>query len=178
MGLTDLGGVTARVLDRLRRRIGEASVDVVLGEAAPSRAGLEKLARRDTRLSVHVDTPRMAELTAGADFAVGAAGSSAWERCTLALPSVLLILAENQRPAAEALNGLGAALVVDPEAPDFDELFDRAVQRLLSDPTARARMAARSAEVCDGLGAARTADAFLEIIATRDGMPRANGDFS
>jgi UDP-2,4-diacetamido-2,4,6-trideoxy-beta-L-altropyranose hydrolase len=178
MGLTDLGGVTARVLDRLRRRIGEARVDVVLGEAAPSRAGLEKLARRDTRLAVHVDTPRMAELTAQADFAVGAAGSSAWERCTLALPSVLLILAENQRPAAEALNGLGAALVVDPEAPDFDELFDRAVQRLLSDPTARARMAARSAEVCDGLGAARTADAFLEVIATRDGMPRANGDFS
>jgi len=178
MGLTDVGGVTGEVLDRLRPRVGDAAIDIVLGDSAPSRGGLERLARRDTRLRLHVDTPHMAELMAAADFAVGAAGSSSWERCTLALPSLLVILADNQRPAATALGAMGAALVVDPKTLDFDETFDRAVQRLLSDPSTRARLSAKSAEVCDGLGATRTADAFLELIAARDSTPRAQDDFS
>lgn len=176
MGLTDVGGITAAVLDRLRPRIGDAAIDVALGEAAPSRAGLQRLARRDTRLTIHVDTPRMAELSAAADLAIGAAGSSVWERCTLALPSLLLIVADNQRPSAKALEARGAALVFDPVSEDFEEQFERALQRLLIDPGARARLSAKSAEVCDGQGAGRTADAFLEIIAARDGTPRGNDD--
>jgi hypothetical protein len=50
------------------------------------------------------------------------------------------------------------------------------VQRLLSDPAARARMSAKAAEVCDGQGAARTADAFLDLIASRDSTPRVTID--
>jgi UDP-2,4-diacetamido-2,4,6-trideoxy-beta-L-altropyranose hydrolase len=176
MGLTDVCGITAQVLDKIRPRIGEAVIDVALGEAAPSRAGLQRLARRDTRLTIHVDTPRMAELTAAADFAVGAAGSSVWERCTLALPSLLLILADNQRPSAQALESRGAALVLDPAAAGFEPDFERALQRLLIDPAARARLSAKAAEICDGQGAGRTADAFLEIIAARDSTPRGNVD--
>jgi UDP-2,4-diacetamido-2,4,6-trideoxy-beta-L-altropyranose hydrolase len=167
MGLTDVGAVTGRVLDRLRPRIGEIDIDVVMGGTAPSLSGLERLARRDARLAIHVDTPQMADLAAGADIAVGAAGSSVWERCTLALPSVIVILAENQRPAAAALAEFGAALVVDAASADFDATLDRAVTRLLTDTDLRTRLAARSAEVCDGLGAGRAADAFLEIIAAK-----------
>lgn len=169
LGLTDVGGITGRVLDRLRARIGETALDVVLGGTAPSRAGLERLARRDPRLTVHVDTPDMARLTAGADLAVGAAGSSAWERCTLALPSLMLVLADNQRPTAKALADAGAAVVVEANDPGFDQVFDRAFLRLFTDPLARARLAAKSAEVCDGLGAGRVAQAFLEILMSRSG---------
>ncbi|MDP3660553.1 UDP-2,4-diacetamido-2,4,6-trideoxy-beta-L-altropyranose hydrolase [Phenylobacterium sp.] len=167
LGLTDLDGITARVLDRVRPRLGEVALDVVLGGAAPTLTGLERLARRDSRLNVHVDTRDMAKLTAHADFAVGAAGSSVWERCTLALPSLLLVLAPNQRPAAAAFAELGAALVVDAAAPDFESAFDRAFTRLSTDAELRARLAAKSAEVCDGLGAGRVADAFLDLIAAK-----------
>jgi UDP-2,4-diacetamido-2,4,6-trideoxy-beta-L-altropyranose hydrolase len=162
MGLTDVGGVTARVVERLRLRIGEAGLDIVLGGGAPSLAGLTKVARRDRRLAVHVDTPHMARLTAEADIAVGAAGSSTWERCTLGLPTLMLILAENQRAAAMAMAERGAALVVDVAAPDFEAQFDRALTRLILDADLRRRLAAASAEVCDGQGAQRTATAFLQ----------------
>jgi len=173
LGLTDVGGFTGKVLDRLRTRIGSVALDVVLGSAAPSRAGLQRLARHDSRLTVHVDTPEMARLVAESDLAIGAAGSSAWERCALALPSVMLILADNQRPAAQALNDLGAASAIEASDPAFDQTFDRAFLRLYANAAARARMAGKAAEVCDGLGAARTADAFLEVIAGRDSAPRA-----
>jgi UDP-2,4-diacetamido-2,4,6-trideoxy-beta-L-altropyranose hydrolase len=164
MGMTDLGGVTARVVERLRPRIGEAGLDIVLGSGAPSLAGLTKVARRDPRLTVHVDTPHMARLTAEADIAVGGGGASTWERCALGLPTLAIIIAENQRRTTEALAERGAALAVDIGARDFDARFDRGLTRLMVDADLRRGVAERSAELCDGGGAGRVATAFLQRI--------------
>jgi spore coat polysaccharide biosynthesis predicted glycosyltransferase SpsG len=101
----------------------------------------------------------MARLTAEADIGIGAAGSSTWERCVLGLPSILVVLADNQRAAARAMAERGAALVVDVDQPDFDEAFDRALWRLMRDAELRRDLARKSAEICDGLGAGRTAEA-------------------
>lgn len=167
MGMTDVGGITARVVERLRPRIGDAGLDIVLGAGAPSIPSLAKIARRDNRLMLHVDTPHMARLTAEADIGVGAAGSSTWERCVLGLPSVAIVLADNQRAAAHALAERGAAIVIDAAQADFDDALDRAVMRLLRDADLRRRMAAASSEICDGLGAGRVAETFLRLIAAR-----------
>ena len=167
MGLTDVGAITSRIVERVRPRVQDAGIDIVLGAAAPSIPGLTKIARRDPRLMVHVDTPHMARLTAEADIGIGAPGSSTWERCTLGLPSVLVVLAENQRPAAHAMAERGAALVVDAADPQFDHTFDRALMRLLRDAALRRTLAGKSAEICDGLGAGRTAESFLKLIAAR-----------
>jgi UDP-2,4-diacetamido-2,4,6-trideoxy-beta-L-altropyranose hydrolase len=171
LGLTDVDGITARVVDRLRPRIGEAGLDVVLGVNAPSLAGLSKVAKRDTRIALHVDTPHMARLTAEADIAVGAAGSSTWERCTLGLPTLMLVLAENQRAAAQALADREAALVVDLASPEFEPNFDRALMRLTTDAVLRRQLAASSAALCDGQGGPRVAEAFLKLVAGRVGQP-------
>jgi UDP-2,4-diacetamido-2,4,6-trideoxy-beta-L-altropyranose hydrolase len=151
MGLTDVDGITARVVERVRPRLNDTGIDIVLGAETPSYSGLLKIAR----------------LTAEADIGIGAPGSSTWERCVLGLPSVLVVLAENQRPAARAMAELGAALVVDVADADFETAFDRALMKLLRDAEARREMAARSAGVCDGLGAGRTAEIFLKLIAAR-----------
>ncbi|MET0275060.1 MAG: UDP-2,4-diacetamido-2,4,6-trideoxy-beta-L-altropyranose hydrolase, partial [Phenylobacterium sp.] len=83
------------------------------------------------------------------------------------LPSVLIVLADNQRPAAEAMAQRGAALVIDAAASDFDVKLDWAIMRLLTDAGLRRQLAAASAEICDGQGATRTAEAFLKLISGR-----------
>jgi UDP-2,4-diacetamido-2,4,6-trideoxy-beta-L-altropyranose hydrolase len=167
MGLTDVGGITSRIVELIRPRATDLGLDIVLGAAAPSLPGLTKVARRDTRLLLHVDTPHMARLTAEADIGIGAPGSTTWERCVLGLPSILVILADNQRAAAQAMADRGAALVLDPTRPDFEASFDRNLWRLLRDADLRRDLARRSAEICDGLGAGRTAEAFLRLLASR-----------
>ena len=167
LGLTDLDAITGRVVERIRPRVSETGIDIVLGAGTPSLASLQRLARRDQRLALHIDTPHMARLTAEADIAVGAAGSSMWERCTLGLPSVVVVLADNQRPAAQALAARGAALMVEVAQPDFDAALDKALMRLLTDARLRRAIADAGAEICDGLGAPRVADAFLKMIAAK-----------
>lgn len=164
LGLTDVGGVTARVLDRLRQRNGQLAFDVVLGSGAPSLPGITRVAAHDPRVALHVDATDMAQLTLDADVAIGAGGSTTWERCTLGLPSVLVVLAENQRAAARALADRDAALVVDASDDGFEAAFDRAAVRLINDAATRTRLTAASLELCDGLGADRVAEAFLAVI--------------
>ena len=117
LGLTDVDGITGRVVERLRPKVTDVGIDIVLGADAPSLASLTKIARRDTRIALHIDSPHMAKLTAEADIAIGAAGSSTWERCTLGLPTLMVVVAENQREAARTLAEREAALVVDAGAP-------------------------------------------------------------
>lgn len=168
MGLTDVGGVTARVVDLLRPRVQDIGLDVVLGAQAPSLPGLTKIARRDPRVLLHVDTPHMARLTAEADIGIGAAGSSTWERCVLGLPSLMVVLADNQREAARAMAERDAALTADLAAADFEATFDRHLMRLMRDAGLRRQLAGNSAAVCDGLGAGRVAEVFLNLIGPRD----------
>lgn len=164
LGLTDVGGITARVVGLLRPLIGEAVLDVVVGGGAPSLPALRVLAEQDPRLVLHIDAQDMPRLTLEADLAVGAGGSTTWERCVLALPTVALILADNQAPAARALEAAGVAPCLDVAAPDFEAAFAREVSDLLENADRRAALSAASAGVCDGLGAARVAAAFLAII--------------
>jgi len=171
VSVADPAEAVGRILDRVRSRIGEAALDITLSRASPARAGLERLARRDARLRLHIDPPDLPQMSADADIAVGVVGTEAWERCTLGLPTLLAITRPEQRPPAHAMAELEAALVADLDAPDFEGAFDRLLARLIRDPDLRQQLAAASARICDGHGAGRVAQAMLQLV--RDTSPQA-----
>lgn len=118
--LVSLGGVdqanaTGNALDALRKcRLPEdCAITVVMGPHAPwLRAVQAQAGTMPQPCEVLVNVSAMAQLMADSDLAIGAAGSTAWERCTLGLPSVAVVLAENQRWVATALAQAGAANVI------------------------------------------------------------------
>jgi RimJ/RimL family protein N-acetyltransferase len=97
----------------------------------------------------------MARLMRDADVAIGAAGTTSWERCCLGLPAILLVLAENQRTGAAALADVGAALAVDSV-----EAVGPALQGLLDDPEHLSRMSAAAFAIVDGRGTSRVVRAL------------------
>src|SRR5579872_7335324 len=113
LGLTDVGGVTGRVVSALSDVLGDVRLDVVLGADAPSLPALRAAAQTDRRLHLWVDTAEMASLMADADIAIGAGGSSVWERATVGLPSATLVLADNQRAMIEHMAASGFTLALD-----------------------------------------------------------------
>ena len=171
MGLTDVGGVTSRVVDRLRPRLGDVVIDIALGGQAPSLRALSRMASHDRRLRLHVDATDMATLLHDADFVISAAGSTVWEICTLGLPAAIVVVADNQRAAAQALTDRGAALVVDAGDPAFEGALDRAIMRLITDAAQRSHLSEAAAAVCDGQGAGRAAEALLQAIAQKTPAP-------
>jgi UDP-2,4-diacetamido-2,4,6-trideoxy-beta-L-altropyranose hydrolase len=107
-GGVDIENYTTHAIEALAS-LGKAElqVDVVIGEEHPRRASIES-ACAGRGFTCHVQSDRMAELMAAADLAIGAAGSTSWERCSLGLPTLAVALAENQRRLLEdtALEGL------------------------------------------------------------------------
>lgn len=65
------------------------------------------------RAEVNINVTNMAERMCKADLAIGAAGGTAWERCCLGLPTVLLILADNQASGARGLERCGAVSIIE-----------------------------------------------------------------
>jgi UDP-2,4-diacetamido-2,4,6-trideoxy-beta-L-altropyranose hydrolase len=154
LGLTDVGGTTARVARLLS---GLVPMDVVLGADAPSLEAVRPL----HGVTLHVNASNMAELMTAADIAVGAGGSSTWERACLGLPSISLILADNQAQMARRLDEAGIVIALDVRDQGFDQRLVTAVERLFSDVELRCQLIHRAAHLCDGLGAGRVADALL-----------------
>ncbi|MCY1220449.1 pseudaminic acid biosynthesis-associated protein PseG [compost metagenome] len=95
----------------------------------------------------------MAERMASADLAIGAGGGTSWERCCLGLPTVLLILAENQRPAGLALENLGAVQVIDLKLPLIDQL--QLLFARLGKPGAMQPLVVAASQIADGRGVER-----------------------
>ena len=104
-GGADTDNLTEMVISAFRTlKTEQVSMDVVINPASPLAESLRKLATRDGRIRLHERLPSLAHLMAKADFAVGAGGTTSWERCCLGLPSIVITLAENQRPIAAELH--------------------------------------------------------------------------
>jgi spore coat polysaccharide biosynthesis predicted glycosyltransferase SpsG len=94
----------------------------------------------------------MAELMRDADLAIGAAGTTSWERCCLGLPAIVLVLAENQSLIGDQLAEAGAHIVI---AANDQEAVVKAITDLVRSSDGRKRMSETAAQITDGLGSAR-----------------------
>lgn len=162
-GATDPDGVTFRLLAALVDHAPSIAIDVVCG-TSPSEQLRRLASAHAKRVILHHAVQDMASLMLAADLAVGAGGTTSWERCALGLPTAIVVLAENQRLIAGRLSAAGAALLLG-DAETFDEV--EAASRIVAlgeDPDRLAHMSAAAFAICDGEGTNRVATQIQESI--------------
>lgn len=158
LGTTDPNSITGTIVENVIA-MGPCSIDVVIGPQATSLPRLRALAGQDSRLTLHIGTKRMAELMRDADLAIGAPGTTTWERCCLGLPAIALVLAENQRMIGERLARVGAHMLAERED---SSAITNSLELLLSDADMRSRMSETTASITDGHGVERVICAVRE----------------
>ncbi|WP_417422286.1 UDP-2,4-diacetamido-2,4,6-trideoxy-beta-L-altropyranose hydrolase [Halomonas sp.] len=162
LGGVDRNNVTGAVLQALRRAdLPETChVTVVMGATAPWVNEVSRLAEMlEQPTEVVINVTDMAKRMAEADLAIGAAGSTSWERCCLGLPTLILVLAENQRGVAAALRTTGAAIDLDLRSLEYS------LEWGISHASSSSRLALLSrsaAQVSDGEGALRVISALAQ----------------
>lgn len=140
----------------------ELEIDVVLDPLSRQYADVNAMARTDRRIRLHDPQPSLAPLLARARLAIGGAGCTAWERLCMGVPSIVVPIADNQRPIARALDRARLAYVIDAVGLRFTaEVMEAASAALRADDC---QTVARGMEICDGLGARRVA---AVLVATR-----------
>lgn len=153
MGGVDKDNATGHVLDVLRicSLLPELTITVVMGPNAPwLKQVKENAASMPWPTQVLVGVSNMAELMAECDLAIGAAGGTAWERCSLGVPSLILVLAENQQEGANALQQAGAAIPLQSPVQIMQWMQSLSTPEAIS--TRLQSMAQAAARVTDGTG--------------------------
>ena len=94
---------------------------------------------------------------ANADFAIGAAGVTAWERICLGLPSLVITAADNQRPVTACMRDLGLVEYIG-NYDDVDvESIARSLVSVMEFPSLE-EWSRRCLATCSGRGVVRVAE--------------------
>lgn len=86
----------------------DITVNVVVGNGNKNKEKLKKLCEQNPQLKFYCQVDNMAELMNEADLAIGAGGTTIWERYFMELPSIVISIADNQTKICEdcAVEGL------------------------------------------------------------------------
>jgi len=150
MGGIDIDNFTGQVLIELKNcnLPSDLNITIVMGGSAPHLDSVKSMAiELPYKTEVKVDVDNMAEIMANADIAIGAAGSSTWERCCLGLPTIQFVIAKNQLFSAETLAQHNIVKLA--------KEVKKAAYLLESSPEWMKSFGLAAEEVCDGMGSNR-----------------------
>lgn len=170
MGGSDAADTTTAVIVAVRSALPEARIEVVVG---PLHTGKPVLG---PGIHVHraIEAVAMAKLMVNADIAVGAGGTTAWERCILGVPTVILRLAPNQDTIASRLDVAGAAVDAGPAEQLDGAVLSGLIRQLSDDRSRRDLMSDRARNLVDGRGVERVAHHLEGVRVRRATMADAN----
>lgn len=143
-------GTTIEALNGFPLFVG--GVDVVVSQV---HRHIESIVRscQDAGYRCHVQTSELATLMAQADVAVGAGGTSSWERCVVGLPALITPVAVNQEAQVREVATQGLAWALDRERWRTDMALH--LRALIQNEGARRHMSRQALDAVDGRGTAR-----------------------
>jgi UDP-2,4-diacetamido-2,4,6-trideoxy-beta-L-altropyranose hydrolase len=181
MGGADPDNVTRMAVQALLRAgLTGIEIDIVIGPANSNDETIEHEIVRAANdgiaaasfCRIHKNA-NMSELMAAADLAVTAGGSTCWELCFFGIPSIVVVLAENQRGVAMGIDRAGAAVSVGWHEDVETDCLAETVRRLVNDPETRRAMSRIGREIVDGQGRKRILDMmdWVDTAAHREDIP-------
>jgi len=137
----------------------EIKLNVVLGNSYAHRPALERLANEYSNFHLHQNLSSLAPLMLEADLAIGAGGSTSWERCAMGLPAIIITIAANQIPIANELHKAQAAVYIAKVENVTESNIEQAVRNWLV-RTDAVEWSKRCLAVTDGRGVERVVAAM------------------
>ncbi|TQR17382.1 UDP-2,4-diacetamido-2,4,6-trideoxy-beta-L-altropyranose hydrolase [Psychrobacillus vulpis] len=127
-GGTDPTGETIKVLDAIKQMaLSGIEINVVVGTANPNVEKVKKICSQMVNTNFFCQISNMAELMNMADLAIGAGGSTTWERCLLGLPAITVTIADNQQELTEVIANQGAIINLG----DISEFTKESIQNVM-----------------------------------------------
>lgn len=165
MGGVDVHNHSSMALDSCELAGFRGPVEVVSTSANPHLPMLRQRIAARSAWGLSEDLPSLAAFFARHDVQIGAGGGSTWERCCIGVPTLALMLAENQRMVLEPLSRL-AVLQAASEVPPTTEGLASDLAQMINNSELRRALADYSRRLVDGRGARRVADFLVQTCST------------
>lgn len=168
-GGSDQFNIMGRLLERIqmKREFKDLTFHAVIGPLNHNFAALERQCSGSENIRLHQNVRSMAQLMTSCDLAISAGGSTLYELCACAVPSVSFSYADNQIPGAVEFDRRNLIEY----AGDFRENASLCLEEVLSkqeklcsDHKLRVGISDRMQELVDGYGSSRIAEEMLKIL--------------
>lgn len=162
LGGSDPDNVTLKVIQALQfLEMPDLEAIVVVGGSNPHYESLQAAVTSTPWIQLVRNVHNIPELMAWADVAISAAGSTCWELALMGLPSLLIVLAENQRPIATGMVQAHAAFNLGEHSTLTAAHIAKTLRNTISQVSQRKTFSQHSRALIDGQGSQRVAN-FLQ----------------
>lgn len=159
MGGVDSKNITSKALRAIHMLDrSDIAIDVVVGELNQYHDEMKVLTSKMPNTICHHNVEDMASLMSSADLCIGAGGTTTWERCCVGLPTITIILAENQKNISESLGNKGVVINLGWYEDVTVSHISSALHGLLTDYGKRKMMKLKGMRLVDGNGTKRVAE--------------------
>lgn len=159
------GGVAAGAHDAFldaAELLGERlpATTLLIGQNHPARDLIFERAARLPAVTARLTSDNFTSFVEASDLAVSAAGATLWELASLGLPSLALVIAENQEPLAQHLQFCGAGVSLGQLSGASPTLIANHINHLSNHSESLTAMSRAALALVDGKGAQRVCDAL------------------
>jgi UDP-2,4-diacetamido-2,4,6-trideoxy-beta-L-altropyranose hydrolase len=157
LGGSDPDNVTLKVIQALPQvKVEALEAIVVVGGSNPHYKQLQAAVQKfPFPISLKRNATNMPELMAWADVAIAAGGSTNWELAFMGLPSIIIVLADNQKEAVDQLGKMGIVVNLGWHKNVKTRKLLEAISALLIDKNLQHKMTQFAKELVDGEGSKR-----------------------
>jgi len=158
MGGTDPKNITGQVIKSIENAnwSSQLEIDVILGSTNNNYEQICELASQSNlNIIVSKDVSNFAAHILRADLAIGAGGTTTWERCCLGLPTMMILTAKNQEEIGKQLKAKGAVLLIEEQGTLTNRKITTAIDKLVNDIKKWREISSACFLITDGLGAKR-----------------------
>ncbi|MEC1545660.1 UDP-2,4-diacetamido-2,4,6-trideoxy-beta-L-altropyranose hydrolase [Bacillus halotolerans] len=128
----------------------DIELDIVIGNTNTHKKEIESICKKHTFCNFHCQVNHIADLMYNADLAIGAGGTTTWERCYLGLPAIVITVAENQEVIAQTLDQLGAIKYLGPKESVNESDIVSAIQEMMNNPLSLQQMSRKARLLLEG----------------------------
>jgi UDP-2,4-diacetamido-2,4,6-trideoxy-beta-L-altropyranose hydrolase len=167
LGGVDKFNITGLILKLLThtKLFHQMNITTVVGSSNPNIKELELICSKvPKRLRLLIDVNNMSSLMSESDLCIGAAGSTSWERCAMSLPTLMIVLADNQLTIAKNLDKEQVCFNMGKAENINLQYLEENLLNIMTQPDIYMTMVNNSKNACDGLGCQRILDTLMRDI--------------
>ena len=160
MGAIDSPNVTIKVLEKLAEiKSKELNVTVLLGEKSPHYKKIKEFCFNRDNFTHISFSDGMADLMSTQHIAIGAPGSTTWERACVGRPSILIPIADNQNDIVKNVSQTGAVCLLNID--DIEDNFHDKLDLIFNNWD---RFHLANLKLCDGQGSTRVCQHIINML--------------
>ena len=145
------------------KNLKDLFLDIVVNVKNSNLREVKELVAKKRNYKLYSNLPNLVKIMSKSDLAIGAGGSTTWERCFLGLPTILIVTDLNQKLIAKSIKQKKAGLVLTPSK-NLKEKIKKAVLSIMKQPNMYHKMNSQALKVCDGQGSRRVSEILQKNI--------------